>query len=170
MPYVVGTAATIVFGFTLLWALLLGSEPQPFIAKVGTSTPKDSSPIFLSATDPYTAELTPVDYANSRLSIAGESPSVNPRGALVALTRSLMRGSMKDEEVVVVADVFGNGLAQIAEVVEPTHDRNTIIELQKALQTDPDYAPFVPANMDRRSETMRVVLRIQSVDVFTDGS
>ena len=111
--------------------------------------------------------MTPTAYANTRLAFAGESPSINPQGALVALTKSLVRGEMKDDEVVVVADVFGNGLAQIAEVVEPSSDRDAVMELQKALQSDPAYAPFVPANLDQRSETIRVVLKIQNVNVHT---
>jgi len=67
----------------------------------------------------------------------------------------------------VVAEVFGNGLARVDEVVEPSHDRRAVEQLQKALQSDPAYAPFVPAKLDRRSDSVRVVLRIQSVDVDT---
>jgi len=74
---------------------------------------------------------------------------------------------MKDDEVVVVADVFGNGLAQIAEVVEPSHNRRAVDELQKALDSDPAYAPFVSSNMDKRSDNMRVVFKLQSVNVST---
>lgn len=112
-------------------------------------------------------DLSPSEYANTRLAISGESPSVNPQGALVALTRSLVRGEMKDEEVVVVADVFGNGLARIAEVVEPPADDRAIEQLEKALESDPVYAPFVPASFDGRSENMRVILKIQNVNVKT---
>lgn len=72
---------------------------------------------------------------------------------------------MNDDEVVVVADVFSNGLAQIAEVVEPTNNWNTVNELEKALDSDPDYAPFVPSQSDRRSDTVRVIFKIQRVDV-----
>jgi hypothetical protein len=110
-------------------------------------------------------EISPGDYANSRYGFTRESPSLNPQGALVAFTKSLVRGEMRDDEVVVVADVFGDGLANVAEIVEPSRDKRAVDELQKALQTDPAYAPFVPAEMDQRSETVRVVLRIQSVNV-----
>jgi hypothetical protein len=72
---------------------------------------------------------------------------------------------MRDDEVTVVADIFGNGLATISEVVEPSRDTKAVEELQEALQTDPSVAPFVPANMDHRSETVRVVLKIQNVNV-----
>jgi hypothetical protein len=74
---------------------------------------------------------------------------------------------MKDDEVVVVADVFGNGLAQIAEVVEPSRDRRAVAELQKALESDPSYAAFVPSEMENRPESVRVILKFQSVDVST---
>jgi hypothetical protein len=124
------------------------------------------SSVYLASVDGEPV-LKPSDYARSRMAIAGESPSINPQGALVALTRSLVRGEMKDDEVVVVADVFGNGLAQIAEVIEPSHDRHAVAELQKALESDPAYAPFVSADMDRRSDAVRVVLKIQSVSVKT---
>jgi hypothetical protein len=85
----------------------------------------------------------------------------------VALTNSLVRGEMKDDEVVVVAEVFGNGLAKIDEVIEPSRDRRAVGELEKALESDPAFAPFVPADMDRRPESVRVVLKIQNVDVNT---
>lgn len=113
-------------------------------------------------------DILPADYATTRLSIAAESPSVNPQGALVALTKSLVRGEMKDEEVVVVAEVFGNGLARIAEVVEPSDNSRTIDDLERALESDPVYAPFVPASFDKRSDRMRVVLKIQNVNVHTN--
>ncbi len=108
-----------------------------------------------------------VDYAQSRMAVSAESPSVNPQGALIALTKSLIRGGMKDEEVVVVAEVFSSGLAKVTEVVEPSQDRNAIRELKKALQSDAAYSPFVPAVMENRPENMVVVLKFQSVNVRT---
>jgi hypothetical protein len=74
---------------------------------------------------------------------------------------------MEDEEVVIVADVFGNGLARITEVVEPPADDRAFRQLEKALESDPVYAPFVPASFDGRSENMRVILKIQNVNVKT---
>jgi hypothetical protein len=77
---------------------------------------------------------------------------------------------MRDDEVVVVADVFSNGLAQISEVVEPSRDRKAVEELQKALGSDPSFAPFVSSNLDQRSsDTIRVVLKIQNVNVRTSS-
>ncbi len=164
MPYGVGALASVVIGMSFL--VLMYNAPKPPVE----SSTSDSSMILASNTNPFVDpddELTPADYARTRLSIASESPSVNPQGALVALTKSLVRGGMKDDEVVVVADVFGNGLARITEVVEPSRDQHAVAELQKALYSDPAYAPFVPASMDKRSNTMQVVLRFQSVDVKT---
>ena len=113
-------------------------------------------------------ELSAADFAAARISVSGDSPSLNPQGALVALTKSIVRGKMKDDEVVVVADVFGSGLAKIAAVVEPSKDINAVRELEKALKTNPDYAPpFVPAKLDQRSDTVRVIFKIQSVNVDT---
>jgi hypothetical protein len=162
MPFTAGAMATVLLGFTMLW-LVLRSQPVPLSAY--------SSPASSSTTSVFVAnngiDISPDQYAFTRLAISGESPSINPRGALVALTKSLVRGEMHDDEVVVVADVFGNGLAQIAEVVEPSRDRRAVQELQKALQSDPAFAPFVPANLDQRSENIRVILKIQNVNVKT---
>ncbi len=161
-PSLAGALATFAIAFALL-SFMLSSSPLPLSASQAPSR-RIETPVFLASA---ANDLSPNEYASTRLAIAGESPSINPRGALVALTKSLMRGEMGDDEVTVVADVFGNGLAQIAQVVEPSHDENAIEELQKALESDPAYAPFVPANMDQRSGTIRVVLKIQNVNVST---
>ncbi|HKP70092.1 MAG TPA: anti-sigma factor [Pyrinomonadaceae bacterium] len=161
VPSTVGTAATLIISFALL-SFILTAPPVPLSARVQNSG-SSQVPIFLASSD-----LTPGEYASSRLAIAGESPSINPKGALVALTKSLVRGEMRDDEVTVVADVFGNGLAEIAEVVEPSHDKHAVEELQRALGSDPSLAPFVPADVDQRSDKIRVVLKIQNVNVRTN--
>lgn len=162
MPYTVGVTASVVVGFTFLTMMFSGMfymPPQNSAARRGDTT------VMLAANSD---EITPSEYAQTRLGYASESPSVNPQGALIALTKSLVRGGMKDDEVVVVADVFGSGLAQIAEVVEPSRDRRAVAELQKALESnDPAYAAFVPAKMENRPENVRVVLKFQSVNVRT---
>ncbi len=164
MPSATGAIATLVIGFTLL-SLTLSSSPVPLSARESSSS-QLKTPVFL-ASNP---DVSPDDYVRGRFAVSGVSPSVNPHGALVALTRSLVRGEMRDDEVVVVADVFSNGLAQIAEVVEPSRDRKAVEELQKALGSDPSFAPFVPASMDQRSpEPVRVILKIQNVNVSTSS-
>jgi hypothetical protein len=161
MPYAVGSCASVVLGITLLWLIFNPLNRAQIVAE--TDPPRGSQTTVWTSSDGF--DITPLQYASTRLAISDESPSVNPQGALVALTRSLMRGEMKDEEVVVVADVFGDGLARISEVVEPSGDERTVRQLQQALQSDPAFAPFVPANMDHRAESIRVVLRVQTVAV-----
>jgi hypothetical protein len=171
MPYSIGALASLILGFTLLYSLLSAANQfEPRAELTRNNSLADSGILLANANpknNPNNFDLTPTQYAQTRMSVAGESPSINPQGALIALTKSLMRGDMKDEEVVIVADVFGNGLAQIAEVVEPSRDRRAVLELEKALKNSSEYAPFVPANVDGRSETVRVVFKIQSVNVKT---
>jgi hypothetical protein len=167
MPSMVGSFATLVFALSLLWVILLPVSRTEMAAK-----PRSNSTIYLADTNTDIVngiDLSPLEFANTRLSVSGESPSINPQGALIALSRSLVRGEMKDEEVVIVADVFGDGLAQIAEVVEPPQNEAQIMELRKAFQST-DFAPFVPASMDGRSDkSVRVVFKIQSVNVNVDA-
>jgi hypothetical protein len=111
--------------------------------------------------------VSPADFARKRLAVASESPSINPQGALVAVTQSLVRGEMKDDEMVVVARVFGSGLAEITDVVEPPNDARAISELQRALASPSDEPAFVPASLDQRSDEVKVVLKLQSVKVET---
>lgn len=164
MPYSVGVCASLLVALTFLTMMSAG------MLKSGVLPKGESSVFFASNRDPFndsSSEITPSEYAKTRLAFSEESPSINPNGALIALTKSLVRGGMKDDEVVVVADIFGNGLAQIAEVVEPSHDRRAVIELEKALGTDLSYAPFVPANLENRPDSVRVVLKFQHVNVNT---
>lgn len=155
MPSTVGTIASFIIGFAMLWGLTAGNVPRQDFTRYNTSP----DPVFLLSGDDR-AKLPPIP-------ISDASPSVNPSGALVALTKSFVGDKGINDEVVVVADVFGNGLAHIAEVVEPRRNRQAVVELKKALETDPAYAPFVSAQADRRSQTVRVVLKIQRVDVVT---
>lgn len=166
LPYGVGVFASLLIGVTFLTMMFSGMLAGGRVKTVASS---GQSSIMLAA-NPYSDMssydvISPTDFARTRMAFSTESPSVNPQGALIALTKSLLRGGMKDDEVVVIADVFGNGLAQVAEVVEPSRDPHAITALQKALSSDPAFAPFVPASMDVRPESVRVVLRFQSVNV-----
>lgn len=170
IPYSVATVITLVFGLTLLWSLLSAARDIGATTELARAQTFNKPPILLSNnSSPFENDLalTSADYDAAHLSVSNDSPTINPKGALIALTKSFVRGKMKDDEVVVVADVFGNGLAQIAEVVEPSSDRRAVQELESALKNNPDFAPFVPATLDGRSDTVRVVLKIQHVDVQT---
>ena len=171
MPYGVGVLASVLMGFTFLSMMFSGIRDARQLTAVSQNPYHSDSVMLASNSNPFrepdSDNLSAWDYARTRLDVSSESPSVNPKGALIALTKSFVRGGMKDDEVVVVADVFGNGLAQIAEVVEPSRNRLAVSELEKALDSDPAYAPFVSANLDNRSDNVRVVLKFQSVNVST---
>ena len=113
-----------------------------------------------------TKAISPERYAALRTPFNVESPSLNPEGALAILTREpayLHRNSRQDDDnMVVVADVFTNGSASVADVMQAPRDRRMLQDFQRALRQD---AAFVPAALDRRPETMRVVFSIQRVDV-----
>jgi hypothetical protein len=111
-----------------------------------------------------TKPVAPDVFAATRAPYAIESPSLNPRGALAALTRSQLHSHEPDDDddMVVVTDVFSNGSASLAGVVQPPRNRRMLEEFQAALRHD---AAFVPASYDRRPETMRVVFVVQRVKV-----
>ncbi|MBP9664259.1 MAG: hypothetical protein KBD94_06520 [Pyrinomonadaceae bacterium] len=167
MPYGVGAVASVLIAFGFLTMIFSGALQTD---RISAGRPGGPSTIMLAKNfDPNHVnskdDISASDFARSRMSVAVESPSVNPQGALIALTKSLVRGKMRDEEVVIVADVFGNGLAHISEVVEPANDQRIVEELRKALETDPAYAPFVPSSVESRPESVRVVFMLQSVNV-----
>jgi hypothetical protein len=110
-----------------------------------------------------TRPLAPGLAAAARAPFAAESPTLNPRGALAALTQAPPSvGKPDDDDMIVVADVYGNGSASLAEVVEPPRNRHMLDELQDALRKN---AAFVPASLDRRPQTMRVVFVLQKMNV-----
>jgi len=117
------------------------------------------------------AELATLDgatfkYAAERSDVAQESPSLNPNGALVAMTSAMARSGGKNREIVLVADVFSDGIARINEVVQPSPDEKTMRALEKAMEQVPDTSPaFVPATLDNRSNVVQIVLKIHEVDV-----
>ena len=110
--------------------------------------------------------ISPESYAALRTPFNAESPSLNPGGALATLGwqvdhyRRTNRES--DDNMVIVADVFMNGSASLADVVQAPRDRRVLDDFERALRQD---AAFVPAALDRRPETMRVVFSVQRVDV-----
>lgn len=173
MPYGVATIISLAFGFGLLSTLFSGEFYTGRNAEIAKAEFFPKSAVLIAnnnfSPDFNDVELNTREFAAARISLSADSPTVNPKGALIALTKSIVRGKMKDEEVVVVADVFGDGLARIAEIVEPSADSQSVRELEKALNSNPDFAPpFVPANIDNRSQTVRVILKINRVDIQTN--
>lgn len=167
MPYTVGSFASVLLFMTVFAAL----RPH-FVAlhEAALQSTANNSVIFLS--DPgFVLDLNqPVNsenYAASRAPFAEQSPSLNPSGALAALTRSYSSPRRQldyeqADDMVVVADVFSNGSASLAGVVQAPRDRRMLADFESALRRD---AAFVPASFDRRPDTMRVVFSVQKVDV-----
>jgi hypothetical protein len=110
--------------------------------------------------------ISPESYSALRAPYNAESPSLNPSGALASLGRSpgqTINGRRQDsDDMMVVADVFSNGAASLADVMRAPRDRRMLEDFQKALRQD---AAFVPAELDRRPGTMRVVYSVHRVDV-----
>lgn len=111
-----------------------------------------------------TKPISPESYVALRTPFNSESPSLNPQGALASLGSQTDRlnGRGSDDDMVIVADVFLNGSASVANVMQAPRDRRMLEDFQQALRKN---AAFVPAAMDRRPETMRVVFSVQRVDV-----
>ena len=157
MPYTVGSFASVIM-FALMFAAL-----RPHFVALREAALQRNSVLVLQTTgyDLY-RPVTPEDFAASRAPFAEQSPSLNPGGALAALTRAYTRPHKNADDMVVVADVFSNGAASLADVVQAPRDRRMLDEFESALRQD---AAFVPASMDKRPDTMRVVFAVQKVDV-----
>ncbi len=172
MPYAVGVLTSLIVGFSVLTIMFTNARTDSETAF--SSRPAGRNLNVMLAVDRNSSTgnspdqtIYPADYARTRTAVSGESPSLNPQGALVAMTGSFVRKNITEDGVVVVAEVFSNGLAQIKEVVDPSRDSKAISDLEKALDAELGNAPFLPASLDNRSDSVRVVLRFQSVDVST---
>jgi putative zinc finger protein len=108
--------------------------------------------------------ISPESYVALRNPYNSQSPSLDPRGALATLGSQInhLTDRESDDDMVIVADVFLNGSASLANVMHAPRDRRMLADFEQALRTN---AAFVPAAMDRRPETMRVVFSVQRVDV-----
>ena len=165
LPYTVGSCASLLL-FTMMFNALLPhmkalSEASIAAREADMATYKI---IYLGTDGPNIYEpITPELFAAQRAPVGIESPSLNPRGALAALTRAQSHGhDAGEDDMIVVTDVFSNGRASLADVVHPPRDRRMLDEFKDALRKN---AAFVPASYDRRPETMRVVFVVQKVDV-----
>lgn len=163
MPYTVGSLASL-FLFSVMFNAL---RPHLLaLTEAATAAREDEAYvryIYVGADGHEIGiPLTPEYYAAQRSPYNEESPSLNPRGALAALTRSYTHSNEGDDDMVVVTDVFSNGRASLADIVQPPRDRRMLDDFQVALQKN---AAFVPASYDQRPETMRVVFVVQKVDV-----
>lgn len=156
--------------FTIVFAamrpqMIALREAAVELDQVALTEPTD----LLAPTYDISKPISQQSYAALRTPYNTESPSLNPRGSLASLafpSDSPARRRQHQDDMVVVADVFSNGVASLADVMQAPRDRRMLEEFQKALRHD---AAFVPAALDRRPETMRVVFSAQRVDVREGG-
>jgi hypothetical protein len=89
-------------------------------------------------------------------------PTINPKGALAALIQTPSRDDEDADDMVIYADVFSNGSASLAGVVQPPRNPHLLDEVQEAFRRTP---AFVPASLDRRPATVRIVMSVSKVNV-----
>ena len=166
MPYSIGTVAASLFTVAFLFVLM--SDLQTSVNVLQARGEKDTDILLANsnAEDMRQEMQLPLEFGGVPMAVS--QPELNPAGALIALTKSIVRGDMKDEEVVIVADVFGSGLARIAEVVDPPDNERAMRELEKAFSSEPGAAPFMPSRLNKDTDRVRVILKIQRVDVKND--
>jgi hypothetical protein len=163
MPYTVGSFASII----LFIGMFAGLRPH-FVALRQAAAMQRATVVEIGNYPGYDLNqpVTPEMFSARRAPFAEQSPTLNPGGALAALTGSYSHPHPTEyedaDEMIVVADVFSNGAASLAGVVQAPRDRRMLDEFEVALRRN---AAFVPASMDRRPDTMRVVFAMQKVDV-----
>ncbi len=161
MPYGVGSLASVILFVSMFAAL------RPHFVALQEAA-RQSSTLLAQSNPGYdlTRPVTPEDFSSRRAPFAEQSPSLDPGGALAALTGSYAHPHtdvyQDADNMVVVADVFSNGAASLAGVVQAPRDRQMLADFEVALRQS---AAFVPASLDRRPDTMRVVFTVQKVDV-----
>jgi putative zinc finger protein len=162
MPYGVGSLASIVLFVSMFVAL------RPHFVALQEAARQSNSLLAVQSRLPYDLNrpVTPEDFSSRRAPFAAQSPSLDPGGALAALTGAYAdpRANVYQDgdDMIVVADVFSNGSASLAGVVQAPRDPQMLTDFEIALRQS---AAFVPASLDRRPDTMRVVFSVQKVDV-----
>ena len=162
MPYSVGSLASLILFVSMFVALRPHFEALQQAARNNGSVLAFQTGPILDLNQP----VSPADFSARRAPFAEQSPSLDPSGALAALTSSYAQpraNSFEEgDDMIVVADVFSNGAASLAGVVHAPRDRQMLTDFEVALRQS---AAFVPASLDRRPGTMRVVFSVQKVDV-----
>ena len=164
LPYTVGAFASVclfVLSFAALGSSLTALNDWDYTERLAMA--RDYKRVYgidfpgFDISQPITSE----GLAALRQPVGGESPTLNPQGALLSMMRSLAFGA-EDDEMMVVADIFSDGSASLSGVMQPPRDPQMLIDVQRALRKN---AAFVPASFDNRPATIRVVFVVQSIDV-----
>src|SRR5215216_3193309 len=160
MPYTVGSFASVIMFFLMFTAL------RPHFVALREAALQANGVTILNTTefeyDLYKAEdLARMRFADDRVSEL--SPTLNPSGRLVALTRTYAHphasydADADADDMTVKIDVFSDGRASLADVVRAPRDKRMLEDFESALRQD---GAFVKAEFDRRPDTMRVVISL----------
>lgn len=165
MPYTIGTFASLIF-FAMMFMGLRNSLMAFRAMDYANRRPIEIRRVIMKDGTvfdyPVYESTTPQGYAISRAPFSVESPSLNPNGALAELTLSPYMSDTGDDDMVVVTDVFANGIASLTGIIQPPRDPRMVEHFQRALKKNP---AFVPADYDGRPQTIRVVFVVQKVAV-----
>src|ERR1700752_1734980 len=119
MPYSAGSFASVVMFFLMFAAL----RPHFVALREAAALQRDSVFVIQSVSYDLSQPVTAEGLAASRAQFAFESPTLNPGGALAALTVSYARPHANldgdADDMIVVTNVFSNGVASLASVVQP---------------------------------------------------
>ena len=166
MPYTVGALASVLLFVSLANALRPQMRVLRDLARAARQSADEDTLVWIRNGDfnlDYPISLQALAVAKSRSSFGSESPSLNPRSDLFKIMTTPGDGSDDEaDDITVVANVFSNGSASVAEVMQSPRDPEKLAQVQDALRRNP---PFVPASFDRRPQTMRVVLSLSKVSV-----
>lgn len=162
MPYTVGSFASVILFFLMFTALRPHFVALREAALSNNTSNSDIMPRYQPGYNIY-QPVSRQDFADSRAPFGEQSPSLDPGGALAALTRAYSQPRTHQyvgadaDGMVVVTNVFSNGAASLADVVQPPKDKRMLAKFESALRQN---AAFVPAAYDRRPDTMRVVITL----------
>ena len=162
MPYSAGSFASVILFFLMFTAL------RPHFVALREAAAQQRNVNMMQTMEAYDLyqPVTREALAAERAPNGIVSPTLDPKGSLASLTISYAQPNpnlaSEPDDMIVVTDVFINGAASLVDVVQPPRDRRMLDEFESALRQD---AAFVPARMDRRPDTMRVVFAVQKVDV-----
>ena len=162
MPYSAGSFASVIMFFLMFTAL------RPHFVALREAAAQQRNVFMIQSIEGYDLyqPITRETLAAERAPFAMSSPTLDPKGALASLTISYAQPDPNSDEqpdnMIVVTDVFINGEAALVAVERPPRDKRMLDDFESALRQD---AAFVPARMDRRPDTMRVVFAVQKVAV-----
>lgn len=155
MPYTVGVFASCLLFVTMFAALRTSLIALSDLQRAAKAAEMENYRLLYLNNDRLGPDL------NQPIATRGY-PSLNPQGPLAALAWTPATGRADEDDMVILTDVFSNGRAAIADVVEPPRNRRALDDFQSALRRGP---AFVPAAYDGRPQTMRVVFVMQKVNV-----